>query len=189
MAKYYIFILLIFLNISCKNQEHTQNHRILSNDTIIDNKTNDNKSIKKEITDETVIDIFTNNNGEVVTKIYKINSKTIPENKENSKILQLLSKYNDNKCISWIAGALKQYDINDNLADTYIKYNDIYLYEPVVLHIGLICENIDVINMLIDFGADIYAEDSSGENILMLAEKINNEEIINIITKEYENGF
>ena len=41
----------------------------------------------------------------------------------------------------------------------------------------------------IDFGADIYAEDSSGENILMLAEKINNEEIINIITKEYENGF
>ena len=70
-----------------------------------------------------------------------------------------------------------------------MQYNDIYLYEPVVLHIGLICENIDVINILIDFGADIYAEDSSGENILMLAEKINNEEIINIITKEYENGF
>ena len=43
--------------------------------------------------------------------------------------------------------------------------------------------------MLLDFGAVIYAEDSSGENILMLAEIINNEEIINIITKEYENGF
>lgn len=180
-----ILLLLIFLA-ACKNNKPVENDNLTAD---IKDNISDNKSVQKETADETVIDIFTNNNGEVVTKIYKINSKTIPENKENSKILQLLSKYNDNKCISWIADALKQYNINDNLADTYIKYNNIYLYEPVVLHIGLICENIDVINMLIDFGADIYAEDSSGENILMLAEEINNEEIINIITKEYENGF
>lgn len=189
MTKYFIFILLIFLNISCKNQEHTQNHRILSNDTIIDNKTNDNKSIKKEITDETVIDVYTNSDGEIITKIYKVNNKKNAENIKNSKLLKLLSNYNYNKCINWIVDALKHYDINDNIADTYIKYNNIYLYEPVVLHIGLICENIDVINLLIDFGADIYAEDNSGENILMIAEKMNNEEIIEIITKVYENGF
>lgn len=51
------------------------------------------------------------------------------------------------------------------------------------------CENIDILNALLSFGADIQAEDNSGENVLMLAEKINNKEIIEIITKEYENGF
>lgn len=189
MTKYFIFILLIFLNISCKNQEHTQNHRILSNDTIIDNKTNDNKSIKKEITVETVVDVYTNNNGEIITKIYKVNNKKNAENIKNSEILQLLSKYSNNKCINWITYALKHYNINDNLADTYIQHNDIYLYEPTVLHIAVICENTDVIKLLIDYGADIMAEDESGESVFMLAERINNEEIIEIFAKEYENGF
>lgn len=111
------------------------------------------------------------------------------ENNENTQILQLLLKYNDSKCINWITDALKHYNINDNLADTYIQYNDIYLYEPTVLHIAVICENTDVIRMLIDYGADIYAEDESVEPVFMLADIINNEEIIEIFTKEYENGF
>lgn len=184
-----IFLLLIILT-GCKSSKPLENDNFTTDikDNISDNKSYDNKSIQ-EIIDETIIDVYTNINGEVITKVHKINSGHKAENKKNSKLLKLLSNYNYNKCINWIVDALKHYDINDNIADTYIKYNNIYLYEPVVLHIGLICENIDVINLLIDFGADIYAEDNSGENILMIAEKMNNEEIIEIITKVYENGF
>lgn len=182
-----VFLLLIFLT-ACKNN-HYDKFTADIKDNISDNISLDNESVQKEITDETVVDIFTDNNKKIVTKIYKISTESLSENKENSEILQLLLKYNDNKCISWITDALKYHNINDNLADTYIKYNDIYLYEPSVLHIALICENIYVIKLLIDFGADIYAEDDSGEAVLILAEKINNEEIIEIITKEYENGF
>lgn len=184
------FLLLIFLT-ACKNNKSVNYDNFTADikDNISDNISLDNESIQKEITDETVVDIFTDNNKKIVTKIYKISTESLSENKENSEILQLLLKYNDNKCINWIADALKHHNINDNLADTYIKYNDIYLYEPSVLHIALICENIDVIKLLIDFGADIYAEDDSGEAVLILAEKINNEEIIEILTKEYENGF
>lgn len=186
MIKKLIILLILICLAACRSNKPVENDNLTAD---IKDNISDNKSTQNETADETVIDIFTGNNDKIVTKIYKTNSKNISENKENSKILQILSKYNDNKCINWIAEALKQYNINDNIADTYIKYDDIYLYEPVVLHIGLICENIDVINLLIDFGADIYAEDRSGENMLILAEKINNEEIIKIITEEYENGF
>lgn len=185
-----IFLLLIFLT-ACKNHKYVENDNFTADikDNISSNISLDNKSIQKEIIDETVIDIYTNISGEIITKIYKVNSENMAADKENSRLLQLLSKYNDNKCINWITDALKHYNINDNLADTYIKFNEIYLYEPSVLHIGVICENIDVIKLLIDFGADIYTEDDSGETVLILAEKINNEEIIEIITKEYENGY
>lgn len=185
-----IFLLLIFLT-ACKNHKYVENDNFTADikDNISSNISLDNKSIQKEIIDETVIDIYTNISGEIITKIYKVNSENRAAGKENSRLLQLLSKYNDNKCINWITDALKHYNINDNLADTYIKFNEIYLYEPSVLHIGVICENIDVIKLLIDFGADIYTEDDSGETVLILAEKINNEEIIEIITKEYENGY
>lgn len=185
-----IFLLLIILT-ACKSSKPIEDDNLTAdiNDNFSYNKCCDNKSIHKEITDETVIDVFTNNYGEVITKIYKVNNKNKAADKENSRLLQFLSKYNQNKCINWIADALKHYNINDNIADTYIQYNDIYLYEPAVLHIGLICGNIDVINLLIDFGADIHTEDNSGESILMLAEKLDNQEIIEIIIKEYENGF
>lgn len=185
-----IFLLLIFLT-ACKNHKYVENDNFTADikDNISSNISLDNKSIQKEIIDETVIDIYTNISGEIITKIYKVNSENRAADKENSRLLQLLSKYNDNKCINWITDALKHYNINDNLADTYIKFNEISLYEPSVLHIGVICENIDVIKLLIDFGADIYTEDDSGETVLILAEKINNEEIIEIITKEYENGY
>lgn len=185
-----IFLLLIFLT-ACKNHKYVENDNFTADikDNISSNISLDNKSIQKEIIDETVIDIYTNISGEIITKIYKVNSENRAADKENSRLLQLLSKYNDNKCINWITDALKHYNINDNLADTYIKFNEIYLYEPSVLHIGVICENIDVMKLLIDFGADIYTEDDSGETVLILAEKINNEEIIEIITKEYENGY
>ena len=133
-------------------------------------------------------EVYTRTNGNW-TAPYEINGKKTAENNENTQILQLLLKYNDSKCINWIADALKHYNINDNLADTYIQYNDIYLYEPTVLHIAVICGNTDVIRLLIDYGADIYAEDESGEPVFMLADIINNEEIIEIFTKEYENGF
>lgn len=185
-----IFLLLIFLT-ACKNHKYVENNNFTADikDNISSNISLDNKSIQKEIIDETVIDIYTNISGEIITKIYRVNSENRAADKENSRLLQLLSKYNDNKCINWITDALKHYNINDNLADTYIKFNEIYLYEPSVLHIGVICENIDVMKLLIDFGADIYTEDDSGETVLILAEKINNEEIIEIITKEYENGY
>ena len=185
-----VFLFLIIFT-ACKNNMSVENDNSTAviKDNIADNTTSDNKSIQKNITDETVIDIFTNNNGEIITKIYKINGKKTAENNENTQILQLLLKYNDSKCINWIADALKHYNINDNLADTYIQYNDIYLYEPTVLHIAVICGNTDVIRLLIDYGADIYAEDESGEPVFMLADIINNEEIIEIFTKEYENGF
>lgn len=184
-----IFLLLIILT-GCKSSKPLENDNFTTDikDNISDNKSYDNKSIQ-EIIDETIIDVYTNINGEVITKVHKINSGHKAENKKNSKLLKLLSNYNYNKCINWIVDALKHYDINDNIADTYIQYNDIYLYEPTVLHIAVICENTDVIKLLIDYGADIMAEDESGESVFMLAERINNEEIIEIFAKEYENGF
>ncbi len=132
------------------------------------NKNQDNKSIQKSITYETVIDFL-----QIIIKIYKINSKNPAETKENNHILQLLLKYNDIKCINWITGVLKHYNINDNLADTYIRYNDMHLYEPIGLHIAVICDNADVIKILTDYGADIYAEDENREPVFMLAEIMN----------------
>lgn len=189
--KLVIIFLLLITFAACKNTGTINYDNITADikDNVTDNASSDNASIQKDIYNETVIDVFINNSGEIITKIYKINRENISKNLENKELLLLLSKYNNNKCINWIIDALKYNNINNNLADTYIKYNDIYLYEPVVLHIAVLCENIDILNALLSFGADIQAEDNSGENVLMLAEKINNKEIIEIITKEYENGF
>lgn len=191
VKKLFIILLLLTFLTACKSNKPVEHDNVTSDikDNISDNISIDNSSSQKESTNETVIDIFIKNNSEIISKIYKVNSNNKAENKENIRLLQLLSKYNDNKCINWIIEALKYHNINDNLADTHIKYNDIYLYEPAVLHIAVICENIDVIKLLIDSGADINIEDKSGEPVFMLAERINNEEIIEIITKEYENGF
>ena len=157
-------------------------------DNVSDNSSNDNESIKNNNLNETIIDVFINSDGEKITKIYKSNNQYLTKHTENQEIIQLLSQDNEDKCINWIIDALNYHNINDNLLDTYINYNDIYLYEPVVLHIALICNSAYVFNMLIDYGADVFAEDNEGVTIKSLAEQLNNEEIIEIITKEYENG-
>lgn len=201
IKKIFITSLLILLLFSCKSQQVQKNDNITNdntsrdnitveiNDNITDNKSYDNSSMESNNLNETVIDVYINAAGEKITKIYKINSSDITENPENQEIIQKLSEYNNNECISWIVSALKYHNINDNLADTYITYKDIYLYEPVVLHIALICSSADVFNMLIDYGADVFAGDNNGETVNSLAKKLNNAEIIEIIAKEYENEF
>ncbi len=197
VRKIVIISLFILLLSACKSQNMQQNNNVKTNDNISteiidnnvsDNSSNDNESIKNNNLNETIIDIFINSDGEKITKIYKSNNQYLTKHTENQEIIQLLSQDNEDKCISWIIDALNYHNINDNLLDTYINYNDIYLYEPVVLHIALICNSAYVFNMLIDYGADVFAEDNEGVTIKSLAEQLNNEEIIEIITKEYENG-
>lgn len=192
-----IISLFILLLSACKSQNMQQNNNVKTNDNISteiiddnvsDNSSNDNESIKNNNLNETIIDVFINSDGEKITKIYKSNNQYLTKHTENQEIIQLLSQDNEDKCINWIIDALNYHNINDNLLDTYINYNDIYLYEPVVLHIALICNSAYVFNMLIDYGADVFAEDNEGVTIKSLAEQLNNEEIIEIITKEYENG-
>lgn len=197
VRKIVIISLFILLLSACKSQNMQQNNNVKTNDNISteiiddnvsDNSSNDNESIKNNNLNETIIDVFINSDGEKITKIYKSNNQYLTKHTENQEIIQLLSQDNEDKCINWIIDALNYHNINDNLLDTYINYNDIYLYEPVVLHIALICNSAYVFNMLIDYGADVFAEDNEGVTIKSLAEQLNNEEIIEIITKEYENG-
>lgn len=192
-----IISLFILLLSACKSQNMQQNNNVktidnisteIIDDNVSDNSSNDNESIKNNNLNETIIDVFINSDGEKITKIYKSNNQYLTKHTENQEIIQLLSQDNEDKCINWIIDALNYHNINDNLLDTYINYNDIYLYEPVVLHIALICNSAYVFNMLIDYGADVFAEDNEGVTIKSLAEQLNNEEIIEIITKEYENG-
>lgn len=197
VRKIVIISLFILLLSACKSQNMQQNNNVKTNDNISteiiddnvsDNSSNDNESIKNNNLNETIIDVFINSDGEKITKIYKSNNQYLTKHTENQEIIQLLSQDNEDKCINWIIDALNYHNINDNLLDTYINYNDIYLYEPVMLHIALICNSAYVFNMLIDYGADVFAEDNEGVTIKSLAEQLNNEEIIEIITKEYENG-
>lgn len=197
VRKIVIISLFILLLSACKSQNMQQNNNVKTNDNISteiiddnvsDNSSNDNESIKNNNLNETIIDVFINSDGEKITKIYKSNNQYLTKHTDNQEIIQLLSQDNEDKCINWIIDALNYHNINDNLLDTYINYNDIYLYEPVVLHIALICNSAYVFNMLIDYGADVFAEDNEGVTIKSLAEQLNNEEIIEIITKEYENG-
>lgn len=187
MLKKLMFILLVVLLISACKEKPTIIDNNMTNDinNISDNLSSDNISIPQSISDSTIIDFFINKDGEKVTKIYKSYPQNIKENKENDEILQLLLEYSDNKCINWIADALKLYNINDNIADTFIIYKNIDLYEPSALHIAVLCGDINVINLMIYYGANVFALDDAGVSVLSLAEKINNEEIINIITREY----
>lgn len=190
MIKNLIIISMIFFCFyACKNNEQPLKDNLTKNDNITDKISFENNTITKDnITDtETVINFYTNIYGKKVTEIYKLinSSKTII--KENAEIMQLLSKYSDNTCINMIKKYLGQYHINDKITNTYIGYENYIIYEPTVLHIAVICEDVNVIKLLLDFGADIYALDGSGENVIDTAYNINKSNIIDIIDKENYN--
>lgn len=188
MIKNIIIILMIFFCFyACKNNEQPLKDNITKNDNIL----LDNSTITKDnITDtETVINFYTNVYGKKVTEIYKLNSSSKTSVKENAEIMQLLSNYSDNSCINMVKKYLGQYNINDKITDVYIGYANYTIYEPTVLHIAVICGELNVIKLLLNFGADIYALDGNGENVIDAAYHINESSIIDIIDKEKNNEF
>lgn len=190
MIKNIIIISMIFFCFyACKNNKQPLKDNLTKNDNITDNISLDNITVKKDnITDtETVINFYTNAYGEKVTEICKLNSNRDKGIKENAEIMQLLSKYSDNTCINMIKNYLGQYNINDKITDVYIGYANYTIYEPTVLHIAVVCGEINVIKLLLDFGADVYALDGNGENVIDAAYNINKSNIIDIIDKENYN--
>ena len=181
--------MIFFCFFACKNSVLPVNDNLTKNDNITtDNiSLNDMQLTKDNITDtETIINFYTNAEGKTVTEIYKLSNDKKTNIKENAEIMQLLSKYSDNTCIDMIKNYTGKYNINDKILDTYISCENYTVYEPTVLHIAVVCGNINVIKLLLDFGADVYALDGNGENVIDAAYKINNSYIID---KENYNEF
>lgn len=192
IKKIIIISIIFFCFYACKNSVLPVNDNLTKNDNITtDNISLDNMLLTKDnITDtETIINFYTNAEGKTVTEIYKLSNNKKTNIKENAEIMQLLSKYSDNTCIDMIKKYTGKYNINDKILDTYISCENYTIYEPTVLHIAVVCGNINVIKLLLDFGADVYALDGNGENVIDAAYKINNSYIIDIIDKENYNEY
>lgn len=183
--------MIFFCFYACKNSDKPFKDNLTKIDNITDNISLDNLLIAKDNADdrETIINFYTNAYGEKVTEIYKLSNIRKADIKENAEIMQLLSKYSDNTCINMIKNYLGQYNVNNKITDTYISCENYTIYEPTVLHIAVVCGDINVIKLLLDFGADVYALDGNGESVIDTAYHFNKKHIIKIIDKENYSEF
>lgn len=141
---------------------------------MVDNKINDNSSDYN-----TIVNVSLDENGETITEVYI--EKNTNKNNNYADIINLVKKHNDKLCNDTIINSLENYSIDSIMEGKIVSIKGYTITSPSILHIAVICEYSDVVQMIIEKGVNVELVSDDFIYVEDLAKEINNKEIIEMI--------